>query len=108
MRSAGWSEAEKPAARMRRAIWLLDLLRRTDLFDGNANPLGDAFSIGRIGAEEVTELPLLDVARSMRKAAADVADQPLFFVQLHQTEEVTGLRVVVGLIAMVLSLDSCG
>lgn len=41
------------------------LLRRNQLIDRNANRLGDTFTIRRIGAEEVTELPLLNMARNL-------------------------------------------
>ena len=70
---------------------------------GMPRALSDAFSISRIGAEEVAELPLLNTARSLRETRSNIADEALALIGRHEPEEVAGLGVVVGIVAMVVA-----
>jgi hypothetical protein len=73
--------------------------------DRNAKGLSDAFSISRIGAEEVAELPLLNTARSLRETRSNIADEALALIGRQKPEEVAGVGVVVGIVAMPPSIE---
>jgi hypothetical protein len=53
----------------------------------------------------VAELPLLNVARSLRETRSNIADEALTLMGRHEPEEVAGLGIVVGIAAMVVARD---
>src|ERR1700685_952337 len=69
--------------------------------DVEAKAIRHASSICRIGFVEVFALQFLDALRSLAEAAYDVADQSLLRIGGHQTEQISGLRVVVAVAAMI-------
>jgi hypothetical protein len=51
----------------------------------------------------VAELPLLDLARSLRETCSDIADKALPLLGCHEPEELAGLGVVVRIVAVVVA-----
>src|ERR1700738_3460412 len=84
------------------------LLLRDDLVDLQAEAFGYAGAVRGIGFVEVLDLQLLNAARDAAHTGDDVADETLFSVGGHKAEQVSRLRVVVGVEAVIVAVDRAG
>src|SRR4051794_6972500 len=75
-------------------------LRR--LLELEAESPRDPFAIGRIGAQAIGNVPLLDVQARVAHCAGGVVEEPLLLVGRHQTEKITRLLPVIIIDAMVI------
>jgi len=66
--------------------------------------LCDCFSISRIGFEEVLQLTLDHITGNPRHGAGDVAGEQGFLLIVHQAEQRTGVAVIVGVFAVIVTI----
>lgn len=76
--------------------------------DRDAHAARDAGAIGRIGADEVAQHALADVARRMIGRAGDVADQLGPLRRAHRALQRAGLRIVVVIDPTVIAPHGAG
>src|ERR1700687_3755305 len=65
------------------------------LADAEAEGAGNALAIGRIGAEAIGDVPLLDVQARVAHCAGGVVEEPLLQAGRHQAEKIARLLPVI-------------
>jgi hypothetical protein len=76
-------------------------LLRSKILDFEAEGAGDAGAVGRIGAETIGDVPLLDVLARIAHRAGRVLEQRLLLGGCHQAEKIARLLPVITIDAMI-------
>ena len=74
------------------------------VFYVDAKPLGYALPIGRIGSVEMLQLANLNIAADRFHVLHKVVNKSCFLVWCHQAEQIPRLRIVICILAVVVSV----